>query len=163
MHVASLNHQALAAASAACYDGRMKFLLGLVAVFYATQLCFAADPELNPCTLLPKEELAQIIGEIKEGPTPKEGLMKEKECRWTNMSGSWLSIAVYSQDKWGLKKGGANDPKYVTGLGEEAFTDKRGTDAEIYVRKGKWILEVRTSSGSPNARKVAESALAKLP
>jgi hypothetical protein len=141
----------------------MKLFLGLVTIFCATRSCFAADPEPNPCTLIPKEELAKIIGEIKEGPTPKEGMMKEKECRWTNMSGSWLSVAVYSADKWGLKKGSGNDPRDVTGLGEEAFTDKRGTDAEIYVRKGNWILEVRTSSGSANARKVAESALPKMP
>jgi hypothetical protein len=141
----------------------MKIFIALITIVFATRLGSAAEPNLNPCTLVPKEELAKIIGEIKDGPTPKEGLMKEKECQWTNMSGSWLSIAVYSADKWGLKKGSANDPKDVTGLGEEAFTDKRGTDAEIYVRKGKWILEVRTSSGSANARKVAESAAAKLP
>jgi len=159
----SLNHQALAAASAACYDRRMKLFIGLIALLCATEFCFAADPDVNPCTLIPKEDLAKIIGEIKDGPTPKEGLMKEKECRWTNMSGSWLSIAVYSADKWGLKKGSGNDPKDVSGLGEEAFTDKRGTDAEVYVRKGKWMLEVRTSAGSANARKVAESALAKMP
>ena len=141
----------------------MKVFIGLIALLCASRFCLASDPDLNPCTLVPKEELAKIIGEIKEGPTPKEGLMKEKECQWTNVSGSWLSIAVYSADKWGLKKGSGNDPKDVTGLGEEAFTDKRGTDAEIYVRKGKWMLEVRTSSGSANARKVADYAIAKMP
>lgn len=141
----------------------MKLFIGLIALLCATRFCFAADPEMNPCTLVPKEELAKIIGEIKDGPTPKEGLMKEKECQWTNMSGSWLSIAFSSADKWGLKKGLANDPKEVTGLGEEAYTDKRGTDAEIHVRKGKWMLEVRTSSGSANARKVADYAVAKMP
>src|SRR3954471_2828550 len=134
----------------------MKVFIGLIVVLAAARFSFAADLEMNPCTLVPKEELAKIIGEIKEGPTPKEGLMKEKECQWTNLSGSWLSISLSSADKWGLKKGSANDPKDVTGLGEEAFTDKRGTDAEIYVRKGKWMLEIRTSSGSANARKVAE-------
>jgi hypothetical protein len=141
----------------------MKLFLALITLLFATASCFAADPEMNPCTLVPKEELAKILGEIKEGPTPKERMMKEQECQWTNMSGAWLSIALYSADKWGLKKGSANDPKDVTGLGEEAFTDKRGTDAEIYVRKGKWILEVRTSSGSANARKVADAAVAKMP
>jgi hypothetical protein len=141
----------------------MKLFIGLIALLCAARFGFAADPDLNPCTLVPKEELAKIMGEIKEGPTPKEGLMKEQGCEWTNMSGSWLSVAVYSADKWGLKKGSANDPKEVTGLGEEAFTDKRGTDAEIYVRKGKWILEVRTSSGAANARKVADYAIAKMP
>jgi hypothetical protein len=101
----------------------MKVFIGLIVVLSATRFCFAADPEMNPCTLVPKEELAKIIGE----------------------------------------KGSANDPKDVAGLGEEAFTDKRGTDAEIYIRKGKWILEVRTSSGGANARKVADYAFAKTP
>ena len=141
----------------------MKVFIGLIALLCVSRFCLAGDPDLNPCTLVPKEELAKIIGEIKDGPTPKEGLMKEKECQWTNVSGSWLSIAVYSAEKWGLKKGSGNDPKEVTGLGEEAFTDKRGTDAEIYVRKGKLMLEVRTSSGSANARKVADYAIAKMP
>jgi hypothetical protein len=141
----------------------MKLFIGLIALAFAAESCFAADPEMNPCTLVPKEDLAKIIGEIKEGPTPKEGLMKEKECQWTNMSGSWLSIALSSADKWGLKKGLANDPKDVTGLGEEAYTDKRGTDAEIHVLKGKWMLEVRTSSGSANAQKVAQYVIAKMP
>ena len=105
----------------------------------------------------------KIIGEIKEGPKAKEGLMKEKACEWTNMSGSWLSIAISSADKWGLKKGSANNPTDLKGFGEEAFTDKRGTDAELYVRKGKWMLEVRASSGSANAQKVAQYVLAKMP
>ena len=141
----------------------MKNSIVLIGVVFAVRVCCGAEPDMNPCTVVPKEEVAKIIGEIKEGPTPKEGLMKEKECQWTNVSGSWLSVGLYSSDKWGLKKGSANDPVEVKGLGEEAFTDKRGTDAEIFVRKGKWMLEVRTSSGSANARKIAEYAVAKIP
>ena len=140
----------------------MKKVIGTVAALLLTSVCFA-ETEFDPCTLIPKADLVKILGEIKEGPKPKEGLMKEKQCEWANMSGSWLSIGVYSSEKWGLKKGSANNPADVTGLGEEAFTDKRGTDAEIYVRKGKWMLEVRTSSGSANARKAAELAITKLP
>ncbi|HEX8078551.1 MAG TPA: hypothetical protein VF511_12110 [Chthoniobacterales bacterium] len=141
----------------------MNKLFVLAVLASAARFSLAAEPDMNPCTFFPKEEIAKIIGEIKEGPKPKEGLMKEKECEWTNMSGSWLSVGLYSSDKWELKKGSANNPAEVKGLGEEAFTDKRGTDAEIYVRKGKWMLEVRTSSGSANARKVAEYAVAKMP
>ena len=140
----------------------MNKFIGLTAALFLATLCFA-QTELDPCTLISKEDLVKILGEIKEGPKPKEGLMKEKLCEWTNMSGSWLSIGVYSSDKWDLKKGSANNAADVTGLGEGAFTDKRGTDAEIYVRKGKWMLEVRTSSGSANARKAAEIAIQKLP
>jgi hypothetical protein len=140
----------------------MKKFIGLAAVVFLARFCFA-ETELNPCEMIPKEEMAKIIGEIKEGPKAKEGLMKEKQCEWTNMSGSWLSLGISSADKWGLKKGSANNPADLKGFGEEAFTDKRGTDAELYVRKGKWMLEVRTSSGSANAQKVAQYVLAKMP
>jgi hypothetical protein len=112
--------------------------------------------------MISSEDLAKSFGEIKEGPKPKEGLMKEKQCEWTNMSGAWLSIAVYDSEKWDLKKGSANDPTEIKGLGDEAFSDKRGTDAELYIRKGKLILEVRTSSGAQNARQAADLALKKL-
>ena len=41
----------------------MKVFIGLIVVLSAARFCFAADPEMNPCTLVPKEELAKIIGE----------------------------------------------------------------------------------------------------
>ncbi|MEP7015413.1 MAG: hypothetical protein ABI925_08240 [Verrucomicrobiota bacterium] len=141
----------------------MKKTLGSVLIIAFSIFAFAQTPDLDPCTLIDKEDLAKIFGEIKEGPKPKEGLMKEKECAWTNISGSWLSVSVYSSERWGLKKGSANNPVDVKGLGEEAFSDKRGTDAELYVRKGKSILEVRTSGGSEVARKAAETAIKKIP
>jgi hypothetical protein len=128
-----------------------------------TLTCIAQTPSVDPCSLVSKEELTKILGEIKEGPKAKEGLMKEKGCEWTNMSGSWLSLSVYSSDSWGLKKGSANNPVDVKDLGEEAFYNKRGTDAELYVRKGKSILEVRTSAGSEAAHKAAQLATQKLP
>lgn len=140
----------------------MKKFIGMAALVWVARLCFA-ESDMNPCQLIPNEEVAKIIGEIKEGPKAKEGLMKEKVCEWTNMSGSWLSISISAGDKWDLKKGSANNPTDLKGFGEEAFTDKRGTDAELYVRKGKWMLEVRTSSGSANAQKVAQYVLAKMP
>ena len=122
----------------------------------------AQTAEPDPCALISKADVAKIFGEIKEGPKAKEGLMKEKQCEWTNMAGSWLSVSVYSSEQWGLKKGSGNNPVEVKGLGEEAFTDKRGTDAKIYVRKGQLMLEVRTSGGAEVARKVAELAAPKL-
>ena len=132
----------------------------VVALFFAAS-CFA-QTQVDPSAMIDKAEIVKIFGEIKEGPKPKEGLMKEKQCEWTNMSGSWLTIGVYSSEQWGLKKGSGNNPADVKGLGEDAFTDKRGTDAEIYVRKGKLMLEVRTSGGSDVARKIAELTVPKL-
>lgn len=132
-------------------------------VFSLTVSSFAQATEPDPCTLIAKAELEKIFGEIKEGPKAKEGLMKEKGCEWSNMAGSWINIFVYSADKLGLKKGMLNDPVDLTGLGDEAFTAKRGTDAEIYIRKGQLVLEVRTSSGAEVAKRAAQQALTKMP
>ena len=138
------------------------FLCAAVLVSLAS-FSFAQTAEPDPCAIISKAEVTKILGEIKEGPKSKEGLMKEKQCEWTNMSGSWLSVGVLSADKWGLKKMGANKPVDVQAMGEEAYSDKRGTDAELYVRKGKLMLEVRTSSGAEVAKKTAEIALKKMP
>lgn len=138
-----------------------KLILAVTFVFVGS-IC-AETGGVDPCTLIDKGALAKIFGEIKEGPKAKEGLMKEKQCEWTNMSGSWVTVSVYGADQWGMKKMSGNNPADVKGLGEEAFTDKRGTDSEIYIRKGKSMLEVRTSGGSEVARKVAETALTKIP
>ena len=141
----------------------MKAVFAVALVLTLVASGFAQTAVVDPCSLVSKEEMTKILGEIKEGPKAKEGLMKEKGCEWTNMSGSWLSLSVYSSDSWGLKKGSANNPVEVKDLGEEAFSNKRGTDAELYVRKGKSILEVRTSAGSEAAKKAAELATQKLP
>jgi hypothetical protein len=141
----------------------MRIFLCVVISILSLNFCFAQVPATDPCALISKEDLTKIFGEIKEGPKVKEGLMKEKLCEWTNMSGSWVSLGAFSAEQWGLKKGSGNNPLEVKGLGEEAFSDKRGTDAELYVRKGKLMLEVRTSSGAEVARKVAELAVKKLP
>jgi hypothetical protein len=141
----------------------MKTIFCTALIFSISLLAFAETTDLDPCTLIAKDEMAKILGEIKEGPKAREGLMKEKGCEWTSMSGSWLTLGVGSSDGWGMKKMAANNPAEVKALGEEAFSDKRGTDAELLVRKGKLMLEVRTSSGADAARKVAEIAVKKLP
>lgn len=141
----------------------MKTISCIVLVFSMSIFAVAQAPDVDPCSLISEEEVAKIFGELKEGPKAKEGLMKEKECEWTNMSGSWLSVGIYSAEKWGLKKGSGNNPVEVKGMGEEAFSDKRGTDAELYVRKGRLMLEVRTSGGGEVAKKAAEIAMKKLP
>lgn len=141
----------------------MKTISCAICILSLPIFALAETAGVDPCALIAKDEMAKILGEIKEGPKAKEGMMKEKQCEWTNMSGSWLSVAVYDSDKWGLKKMSGNNPTDVSGLGEEAFSDKRGTDAELYVRKGKLMLEVRTSGGGEAAKKAAEIALKKLP
>ena len=141
----------------------MAKLACVILVWALAASVFAQVNETDPCALIDKAALAKVFGEIKEEPSTKEGLMKERQCQWTNMSGSWLTVSVYTAERWGLKKGSGNNPADLAGVGEEAFTDKRGTDKELYVRKGKLMLEVRTSSSSDIALAVATMALAKMP
>ena len=126
---------------------------------------FAALNELDPCALIGKAELAKTaFGEIKEGPVTKTGPAKEKMCEWTNINGSWLRVMIFPAEQLGLKKGLLpNEPTAISGLGDEAFSAKRGTDSEVYVRKGDNVVEVDTSSGAAVAKTVAEMAVKKLP
>ena len=119
--------------------------------------------ELDSCALLSKAEVAKIIGELKEEPKPGTGLLKEKQCDYINMSGAWLKISLGNPDTWGMQKGLFVDTVEIKGLGEEAFSAKRGTAIEVWVRKGNLMLVVSSTVGLEPTRKVAEAAAKKLP
>src|SRR3712207_2605159 len=124
----------------------------------------AADPTAtpDPCALVPKEEVAKIIGEIKEVKT-SQGLRNNKQCDYTNMEGSWLKVTVYSAEHWDMVKMAALDPAAISRLGEEAYASKRGTTREVYVRKGKLMLEVTSTVGADATQKIAAAAAKQLP
>jgi hypothetical protein len=119
----------------------------------------------DPCALIAKEEVAKIIGELKEAPKPDTGLQKEKECHYTTGTGAWLKVSLYSATRWGMQKGIVSEmnPTDLPGLGEEAFAVKRGTTYEIYVRKGELILEVSSTVGANPTLKFAQQAATQLP
>ena len=130
-------------------------LLGALAPLWAA--------DLDPCALLPKAEIAKIIGELKDEPKSATGLMKEKQCDYTNMEGAWLKVSLSSPENWGMQKGLAPDPIEIKSLGEEAFSTKRGTALEVWVRQGEIMLVVSSTVGLERTRKVAEAAFKKLP
>jgi hypothetical protein len=125
----------------------------------------ASATEIDPCALIGKDEVARIIGELKEAPKPDTGLQKEKECNYTTGAGAWLKVSLYSSARWGMQKGivGEMNPTDLPGLGEEAFAVKRGATYEIYVRKGDLILEVSSTVGMEPTKKFAEAATKHLP
>jgi hypothetical protein len=126
-------------------------------------LAGAAEPD--PCALVPRIEVEKIIGQLKTAPKADTGLQKEKECNYENSEGAWLKVSIYSSERWGLQKGIVSEmnPTDITGLGEEAFSVKRGTSMEIYVRKGALILEVSSTVGLEQTRKFAEAAIKQMP
>ena len=145
---------------------KLRFHHSLLAGFLLLALpniSHAADPD--PCALVPKAEAEKIIGELKTAPKPDTGLQKEKECNYENMAGAWLKVRLYSSERWGMQKGIVSEmnPTEIAGLGEEAYSVKRGSSMEVYVRKGTLILEVSSTVGLEKTRKFAEAATKQLP
>ena len=124
----------------------------------------AADPKAaDPCSLLSKAEAAAAMGEIKGEPASKDGL-RGKKCSYDNMSGAWVTIELYSAEAhWELMKNLAVEVQELTGLGDAAFSAKRGNTRQVYVKKGTSMIEVDSSAGIDAARKVAAIAVKRLP
>jgi hypothetical protein len=135
-----------------------------LAVCLTTASLLAAEPP-DPCSLLTTAQLESTFGKLKGAPKPDVGVQKEKECHYENESGNFLVLRVYSSERWGMQKGinSENNPTNLPGLGEEAFMVKKGTDKEIYVRKGAWILEIDSSADSEKVKSLASLAAARLP
>jgi hypothetical protein len=120
--------------------------------------------EVDPCSLVTKAEAAEIMGEIKEGPAPDTGFQNDKICRYSNMSGSQLAVTVGGAERWEMEKSltSANNQQEISGLGDEAYSIRRGTETEICIKKGGTVLKIRTTSGLDVARRAAEKAAARL-
>jgi len=118
---------------------------------------------VDPCTLLSKVEVAEVFGEIKEGPKPGQALGSASACEYSNTDGGVLTMTVDAADKWGLRKGSAIDPKSESGLGDEAFSVPRSTGgSDLAVKKGSVFLEIDTSVSLDKAKALATKALGKL-
>ena len=138
-------------------------------VFLAVAVAFTdADGQTNakpldPCSLMSKAEAAVVMGEMKGDPTSKDAL-RGKKCVYDNMKGAWISIEVYSTEaQWELAKNMAIDAQELPGLGEAAFSAKRGDTRQIYVKKGASMIEVDSSAGMDAAKQVAAIAVKRLP
>ena len=125
---------------------------------------FAAEPP-DPCALLTSAQLESTFGKLKSPPKPDVGVQKEKECHYENADGNSLVLRIYSADRWGMQKGinSENNPTALPSLGSESFLVKKGTDKEIYIRKGDLILEIDGSADSEKLRSLASLAAARLP
>ena len=129
-----------------------------------TTFAHADSKAPDACALITKAEAASVIGEIKGEPTPKDGL-RGKQCSYNSMKGAWVTIEVFSADAhWDLLKNMALDVQALAGLGDEAFTAKRGVDTrQVYLKKGALMVVVDSSAGLDAAQKLAAAAVKRLP
>jgi hypothetical protein len=121
--------------------------------------------KIDACALVTKAEAAQVLGEIKGEAQTRAGLHDEKRCGYSNMNGGEVSFGVYGANFWESKRMAAEglDTENLSGLGEEAFSVKRGTTVQLYARKGGIILDVNSTAGKEAARRMAEKALDRIP
>jgi hypothetical protein len=118
---------------------------------------------IDPCSLLSRAEAADALGELKGEGASKDGL-RGKKCSYDNMAGAWVSIEVYSAEAhWDLMKNMSLDVKELTGLGDVAFSARRGDTRQVYVKKGALMIEVDSSAGMEAAQKVAAIAVKGMP
>lgn len=120
--------------------------------------------KIDICSLVTKAEAGLIMGEIKGGAETSTGLHNEKRCSYSNMNGNNVSFGVYSADFWEMKRMAAKglDTEELSGLGQEAFSVRRGGEHQIYVRKEAVVLEVNSSGGREMTKRIAEKALSRL-
>ena len=121
--------------------------------------------KIDACALVTKAEAAQVLGEIKREAETRTGLHDEKRCGYSNTNGNEVSFGVYGANFWESKRMAAEglDTEDLAGLGEEAFSVKRGTTVQLYARKGGIILDVNSTAGKEAARRMAEKALDRIP
>jgi hypothetical protein len=131
-------------------------------------LLAAASPlkaagEVEACALVSKSEAGAVFGEIKGDPVPKDGL-RGKKCSYSTTAGAWVTIELYSAEAhWELMKNMSVDVKDLTGLGDAAFSAKRGDTRQVYVKKGGAMIEIDSSAGLEAAEKAAVIAVKRMP
>ena len=122
-----------------------------------------APKPIDAGALVNKAEVAAILGELKGEPEVKDGL-RGKKCSFETLKGAWVTVEAYpAAPHWESMQNMALDVQPLTGLGESAFSAKRGATRQVYVKKGAWVIEVDSSAGLDVATKLAGIAVKRMP
>ena len=139
------------------------WILFIVACTVQPALFTAGSPD--PCTLVTTAELEQILGRLQDGPKAADN-PGEISCSYgVATDSSTLDIMLHQGDFAALKKSFAGKTTPVREFGKEAFMASQDFSAEVFVRKGNFVLRVALSK-SPNAmekvKEITRKALARL-
>src|SRR5438132_470808 len=118
-------------------------------------------PDVDACSLVTRSEADAIMGKLREAPKPATTLRDEKACSYLNSDGANATIRVYGADQFGLQKGIDSEEKMTSlpGLGDEAYYTTKGSDTDLWARKGGATLNVNGSIGLEKAKGVAQKVL----
>ena len=121
-------------------------------------------PDVDGCSLVTRSEADAIMGQLREAPKPVTVLRNEKTCSYLNGDGASATLRVYGSEQFELQKGIDSEEKMTSlpGLGDEAYYTKKGTDTDLWARKGGATLNVNGSIGLEKAKGMAQKALSRL-
>jgi hypothetical protein len=128
----------------------------------------AADPTIDPCTLVKKAEVEQVIGRPTGNPT-SESNDRVRMCTFLFSSdpSDALELWLYPVEALERVKKDMKELASVAGLGQEAFLhrDKKFEYVRLFIKKEKAILEVRLNESAGDDDKVkaiAKKALSRF-
>jgi hypothetical protein len=121
-------------------------------------------PNVDACTLVTRSEADSIMGKLREEPKPVTALRDEKTCSYLNMDGASATIRVYGAGQFESQKGIDSEEKMtsLSGLGDEAYYTKKGSDTDLWARKGGVTINVNSSIGLEKSKGMAQKALSRL-
>lgn len=126
----------------------------------------AAAPDVDPCSLVTKAELEQVLGKLKSGPKPGLSVgAEDKVCEYVGDEGRTASITLHPGEKWEFAKAIFPNKTTVSGFGDEAFARRDSSGVDLYVKKGDTILVVRVSKRASDlemAKALVKKALSRL-
>ena len=147
---------------------RLQVSLGVVVLLGAGSIGNAgAAPALpNPCKLATVAEIEQIVGALKEAPKATDPASGEITCTYAPAKGpSFIDISLHDGDlaAWKTRNGGKNAVA-VPEFGSGAFATPDFQDfAELYAKKGNFILRVSVPKGPQGVETVKAIARKALP
>ncbi|MEZ0374911.1 MAG: hypothetical protein ACAI44_37845 [Candidatus Sericytochromatia bacterium] len=124
-----------------------------------------AAPNVDACTLITRTEAESLMGELREAPKPGLALRDEKVCSYgPNIDGANATLRVYGSDQWSTQLGIDSEMNRIPlpGLGDEAYYTLKGSDTDLWTRKGGVVVNINGSVGNVTASQLAAKALSRL-
>jgi len=141
-------------------------LLGYIVLW--TMPVMAADPSMDPCTLVKKAEVEQIIGRPTGNPTSeRDDRVRMCTFLFSSDPSDALELWLYPGEAMERSKKEMKELSPIAGLGQEAFLhrDKKFEYVRLFVKKGNTMLEVRlneTAGDEDKVKAIAKKALARF-
>ena len=143
------------------------WMLVLAVLGTGSALPVTAAPAIpDPCKLVTAAEMQQIVGALDGAPKATDPNSGEITCTYTPAKGpSFVDVSLHDGDlaAWKRRNGGKN-PVAVTEFGADAFVTPDFQDfAELYAKKGSWVLRISMPKGPQSVEAVKAIARKALP